>query len=476
MKDERQMDGKLDTPRTDMARDEPRSVVPLVGLTLLAGVCNFVLLATMYKAFGDEYAFFVNQAVNLGYCFIGAGIVWGRSRLGIHCINQNDLQVPHYKFMFLALLDGLGTFLTALGAVHTPGQYQPVLNQTLIPFTVIISMVVLQARFKTATLVGAGIILAGAIVAVLPSLLGTTHQSVDRGSSQSSMALVPEWLAISLYLLSNVPMAFSAVFKEVLFVGSKSVDVWYLCMWVSLYQFVITFLFIPLLAIRGIPGGMPLDQVWDSLRGGTRCMLGYSGTPCDAFAAPFPAGHMKGTFWLIGAYLLVNFTWNGCGLLLTKHSSAVLRSLSYSLVVPITSLAFTSALMGSLREPLSRYTLAGLFVVLVGFIVYHNSLGQDAQERAEDSSAEQIECTQSEQSQMYSIQERTIVAVCLPAMWRDGNHNGLDRPALTRTRSAPVVGSPRQAPWRRKGPHPIDDEVTPLTLTSAQSATNLRNL
>ena len=50
------MDGKLDTPRTDMARDEPRSVVPLVGLTLLAGVCNFVLLATMYKAFGDEYA------------------------------------------------------------------------------------------------------------------------------------------------------------------------------------------------------------------------------------------------------------------------------------------------------------------------------------------------------------------------------------------------------------------------------------
>ena len=48
----------------------------------------------------------------------------------------------------MAALDCAGTFLAAMGAVHTPGQYQTLLNQSLIPFTMAASSVFLRAAYK----------------------------------------------------------------------------------------------------------------------------------------------------------------------------------------------------------------------------------------------------------------------------------------------------------------------------------------
>ena len=41
-------------------------------------------------------------------------------------------------------------------------------------------------------------------------------------------------------------MALSAVYKEIAFKSGEQVNVWYLCQWVSIYQFLISWLFMPL--------------------------------------------------------------------------------------------------------------------------------------------------------------------------------------------------------------------------------------
>ena len=46
---------------------------------------------------------------------------------------------PQIRFICMGILDSCGTFLAAMGAVNTPGHDQPLLNQTLIPLTMLAS-------------------------------------------------------------------------------------------------------------------------------------------------------------------------------------------------------------------------------------------------------------------------------------------------------------------------------------------------
>merc|ERR1711865_529406 len=82
------------------------------------------------------------------------------------------------------------------------------------------------------------------------------------------------------FFFSNVPMALSAVYKEIAF-KDQTVDVWYLCFWVSTYQFFVSFLFVPLLGVPFISGEanppsishLP-NQFWN----GALCWVGSA--PC----------------------------------------------------------------------------------------------------------------------------------------------------------------------------------------------------
>ena len=102
----------------------------------------------------------------------------------------------------------------------------------------------------------------GACVSCIPSLSGN-------GAAEES-----RWYAILLYFCSNIPMACSAVYK----VSSRCrpcttshtksfgqeknfndviLDVWYLTQWVSIYQFLVSFLFMPALLVPGHPHSNP---------------------------------------------------------------------------------------------------------------------------------------------------------------------------------------------------------------------------
>lgn len=90
-----------------------------------------------------------------------------------------------------------------MGAVYTPGQYQTLLNQSLIPCTMLASAAFLRSRYKASQYIGAAIILGGAAFVVSPELFGA-HGKAPIESHYSSNLL---------YFISNIPMALSAVYK-----------------------------------------------------------------------------------------------------------------------------------------------------------------------------------------------------------------------------------------------------------------------
>ena len=80
----------------------------------------------------------------------------------------------------------------------------------------------------------------------------------------------------------------------------------------------------------------------------------------------------KHAFLLLIGYTGLNFLFNTLGLFLTKHGSAVLNGMSYSILLPLTTIAFSLPLLGPYQETLSPYTFGGLGLVLGGFLLYQH--------------------------------------------------------------------------------------------------------
>jgi len=331
----------------------------LLGLIVL-GCCNFVLLKILYTAYGDEYAFFVNQGVNLLYIIYGGIAVYPRW-IWTKDITPEMVAFPHRIYFCMALLDALGTFFTAMGSSFTPGPLQPLLNQTLIPFTMLFSAIFIRTRYGLLEFVGAGLILCGAAVSTIPNFVNNDNTGATR------------WYSIVIYFCSNIPMACSAVYKETNF-NDVLLDVWFLTQWVSIYQFAISFLFMPMLLVPGFGSehGTTWAEMGDSMSRGVQCFLQLDGSYTILKDGSHESCSSQGTFWLLTGYTLTNICFNTLGLYLTKVGSAVLNSLAYALLVPGATLAFCLPFLGKYQESIQWETGVGLLIVMVGFGIYQH--------------------------------------------------------------------------------------------------------
>jgi hypothetical protein len=61
---------------------------------------------------------------------------------------------------------------------------------------------------------------------------------------------------------------------------------------------------------------------------------------------------------------------NTTGLYLTKHGGAVLNSISFSLLLPITTILFSVPLLGEFRESIFPATYVGIVVLITGFAMW----------------------------------------------------------------------------------------------------------
>jgi len=328
----------------------------MCGLVCLGG-CNFVLLKVLYTAYGDRRAFFVNQAINLLYIAYGGVILYPRMLFSEH-VTPEMRRFPKRVFLTMGILDSLGTFLTCLGVAYTPGSMTPLLNQMMIPFTMLVSALYLGVRCRWKEVAGAALIIVGACMSVTPNLL-----TADESGTEI------RWYAVMFYAMSNLPMAMSACYKEGTF-DDEQLDVWYLTQWVSIFQFLVSFLYMPCLVLPGFGSakGMSMQEVPEAFLDGWHCFLERE-----------PECANQGTFLLLIAYCGVNVCFNTLGLYLTKHGSAVLNALSFSVLLPFTTCLFFTPLLGRYQEPFtatSGFTFAALVPTLVGFFLYQRNAKQ----------------------------------------------------------------------------------------------------
>lgn len=334
-------------------------LIGLVSSLLCVGTCNSIAYKVCYAVYGEKYAYFVSNGINALYVVFGGAILYPR-QLRSHCQQKSDSSSdpipkelrhqPQYKFVVMALLDSCGTFLSAMGSVRTPGYMQTILNQTLIPILMFTSSVALGTRFTAAQISGAALIVAGALLSSLESMLAPGSVM----TSQDSMSVM-------FYLASNLPYALSAVYKEIAFKNQKT-DVMYLTQQVSIYQFFIGLLMLPLTAVPGVasPDGMPISEATEDLVDGTRCYLELPGSGCVH----------RSTCLLLTGYCLLNFMYNTLGLYLTKFASSTVNAITSSLLLPVTALAFTLPVMGPFKEKIHRDAFYGLAVIVFGFVLY----------------------------------------------------------------------------------------------------------
>lgn len=369
-------------------------VLVMCGLITL-GATNFVLLKITYTAYGDRRSFFVNQAINFLYIIYGGLILYPRMWFTDN-ITHDMVSFPKRPFFVMGVLDSLGTFFTCLGTAYTPGSLSPLLNQLLIPFTMMISAQYIGARYGVREMLGAALIVAGACLSVVPSLI-----TAEDDPSNDDI----RWYAVVFYALSNAPMAMSACFKEATF-ESRTLDVWYLTQWVSIFQFLVSFLYMPLMSLPGFGSktGMPFSEVPMAFSDGWQCFV---------HRVPECADH--GAFWLLICYCGVNVLFSNLGLYLTKHGSAVLNSLSFSLLLPCSTCTFFMPLLGPFQEPLTKnaiFTFCGLPLALIGFWTYQHFAKSHA--AAKDVPSPEVEscflCTEPLESPrgQPSFQERVI--------------------------------------------------------------------
>ncbi|KAF4672682.1 hypothetical protein FOL47_000235 [Perkinsus chesapeaki] len=348
------------TPRRQTCTEylcQPRNVLIVLALLLcIAGSINDVSCKIVQNIYGQDYAFFVDQFCNVGYMVMTAIPAMVLKSEKKASKRPEESVPPQYKFAIMGLLDGLGTLLSSIGGVSTPGQFQTVLNQTLIPVTMVCSALVLGTTYSMKSIGAASIVFISACITVIPSFSGVTVANCSG-------------LSVCLYFLSNIPMALSNVYKESGF-SNYSVGVWTLTAYVAGYQTIISFGLgflqcIPYLS--GQPGGVPLAPhavVFNFL---------------DAFTFSVgPAGA------LLLAYCVVNLVFNVLGVAVTRYGSAlqvgaIMCSLAYAVKLPVSSLLYTSSfLMGKDHaETFSPYSLFGVVGVTIGFILYvrYSNLG-----------------------------------------------------------------------------------------------------
>lgn len=324
----------------------------IMTLVVILGPANFVLYKIMFEAYGSDGSFFVSNAVNIIYVLIG-GIVLGIAEWRGE-IDRDVNNTSHVKFMVMASCDGLAGFLAAMGAVYTSGSVQQLLNQTLIPFTMLMSFILLGKLSSTQHIVGAAIILIGVAVVLTPHMFADNSEPTLRHSH--TLVLVSSIV----YCLSNLPFAVAYVYKEY---GFKDLNIHpiHLTQWVSVYQCIIGFLVMPLQMIPGFgsENGMTIEQSLNGMKMGWECFMQQSDR-CQENRASL----------LLWTYCIVNFLYNLAGLYLVKHGSSILNAISGAIILPLTVISFTLPILGVYQEKFDWLTILGLVVVLTGFTVW----------------------------------------------------------------------------------------------------------
>ena len=349
----------------------------LVISVIIVATANRVMFKKMLEPMRN-YLYFLSQLTTFIYIPIFFAFLW-YLQLFTNRITPAMRGFPKWKFAIMGLLDASAGILMIFGGSQVSGTMQQLLLQGIIPFTMFFSLLVstkilavifgkvLSVSYRWGHYLGAAIIIGGILTALLPALI------LEKSNNQTTI------LGIILFIASDIPNAFSGVYKEIAFKGEADLDIFMVNAWVSFFQFGWGCLFFPLTILPQF-GGISFYEIPRNFADGAKCLVGINSTDKD---------HCEGAWWFVGGYMLANITYNLVLLAVIKYGSASLLYIASAVVLPLANISFAfHFIMGDQAQPLHWYDIVGLVVILVGLILYRFSKSESS---GHESSVEDVE-------------------------------------------------------------------------------------
>jgi len=331
-----------------------------VFLYVTSGVINSLMLRKVMTAF-QNYPFFLNQMTNYGYIPIFGAVV-AYEMLLTKLITKEMRVFPSWKFAIMGALDAVCGYFVVIGGIYTSGPMQQLLNQAIIPVTMVGAFFILKERFTKIQVVGSLIIVGGVVISLLPALTG-------KGNSGN----VFFWNMF--YLINIIPFAASNVYKDIAF-KSVDMDVWYLQFWDVFWQSIVGTMLFPINMALPPPQQVVFSQIGTNLMDGGKCLIGQNQiTPENSQCAqphPYqPCDECTNAWVLLLLYMAINVAYNVFILLVIKYGSATILSIAQTIRLPLTNICFSfKFIMGKDATPLKGEIVYGLIVILLGLVCY----------------------------------------------------------------------------------------------------------
>ena len=138
---------------------KPACIIVLYIASSAGNALTFKRMTDVYE--GSE--FFASQWNVFLYTSIALVIVFWKSVQDPRFLATQKKCFAGHEIVIMGLLDSVSSVLSCIGGANTAGGVQNVMNQTLIPMTLVMSFVCLGARYSVRQMLGAAIILAGAL-------------------------------------------------------------------------------------------------------------------------------------------------------------------------------------------------------------------------------------------------------------------------------------------------------------------------
>ncbi|CAE7917889.1 crtp3, partial [Symbiodinium sp. KB8] len=268
-------------------------------------------------------------------------------------ITPEAAAVPKYKFAIMGCLDSLSGIMQVLSiALINNGSLVTLLMQSAIPFSMIISRLVLGTRYTAAQYSGAAVVVMGLVIVLLPSFI---HPAEGGGKNTIVWCIV--------LMLSCVPMALSSVYKE-MNLDDVDIDVVYLNGWVAIFQLVAA---VPLLYPSGIASGVKPADIWENVYHGLLCYGGINSV--HETIDGIPPDDCKSAAFYLSVYLVFNLAYNILIIYLLKFGGSNILWLSITFTVPLVNVAFALPFMPN-HKTLTWENWVGLVLIMGGLIVY----------------------------------------------------------------------------------------------------------
>jgi len=337
------------SPEVQQCATQFQTLVFLTLLVIVSGVLTAVLFKLCVTKFGTAYVFFLTLITT----------VLTIAFTGLFVLTQPNRSLPpkftYGALMMFGLAEAFSVFLAFWGGVELLGQHQQVLNQSVIPLTMVLSYFILpHAKYRaqewlSGFLLGFSVIL----LFIQPRILA---DGWDRGSTV-------------VYFLSNLPRALSIVFLQKYFKETQF-NPFTFVLHTSIWRLIFI---IPLgILLQLLPlhiGGQSLVEILKDTYDGFLCMLAVkasapSGMKCVA-AVPYIILYVFSGF--IHHLTSINLT----GISHQSNVGLFLCSSAHVVSIIIAYIVFTwKFVMRDEVEEFNPLTFICFLLVILGLCVY----------------------------------------------------------------------------------------------------------